>query len=48
MLITSFGVIALFGAGVGHADSLADPGVLSGSDLAIMVGPTGVAYPNAT
>lgn len=48
MLITAFGVIALFGAGVGHADSLADSGVLSGSDLAIMVGPTGVAYPNAT
>jgi hypothetical protein len=48
ILITAFGVIALSGAAVAHADSLADPGVLSGSDLAIMVGPTGIDYPNAT
>jgi hypothetical protein len=47
-LITLFGVIAVFGAGVAHADSLDDPGVLSGSDLAIIVGPTGVGDPNAT
>ena len=40
-LITLFGVIAVFGAGVAHADSLDDAGVLSGSDLAIIVGPTG-------
>jgi hypothetical protein len=48
ILITSCGVIALFGAGVGHADSLDDPGALSGSELALMVGPTGIDYPNAT
>lgn len=47
-LITLFGVIAVFGAGVAHADSIDDPGVLSGSDLAIIVGPTGVGDPNAT
>lgn len=47
-LITLFGVIAVFRAGVAHADSLDDPGVLSGSDLAIIVGPTGVGDPNAT
>jgi len=48
ILITLFGVIALFEAGAAHADSLDDPGVLSGSDLAIIVGPTGIDYPNAT
>jgi hypothetical protein len=42
-----FGVIATFGAAVAHADSLVDPGVLSGSDLAIIVGPTGIGQPNA-
>lgn len=47
-LITLFAPIALFGAGVAHADSLNDLGVLSGSDLAIIVGPTGIASPNAT
>ena len=47
-LITLFGVIAVFGAGVAHADSLDDPGALSGSELALMVGPTGIDYPNAT
>jgi len=47
-LITLFGVIAVFGAGVAHADSLDDPGVLSASDLAIIVGRTGVGDPNAT
>lgn len=47
IVITLFGLIALFGAGVAHADSLADPGFLSGSDLAIMVGPTGIDMPNA-
>lgn len=48
VLITLFGGIALFGAGAAHADSVDDPGVLSGSDLAIIVGPTGIGYPNAT
>jgi hypothetical protein len=45
--IIVFAVIALFGAGVAHADSLDDPGLLSGSDLALIVGPTGIDYPNA-
>jgi hypothetical protein len=48
ILITLFGVIALFEAGVAHADSLDGAGVLSGSELAVMVGPTGVGDPNAT
>jgi len=48
VLITAFGVIALFGSGAAHADSVDDPGVLSGSDLAIIVGPTGIGDPNAT
>lgn len=48
ILSTLFGVIGMFGAGVAHADSLDGPGVLSGSDLAIIVGPTGIDYPNAT
>jgi hypothetical protein len=47
ILSTMFGVIATFGAAVAHADSLDDPGVLSGSDLAIIVGPTGIGQPNA-
>ena len=46
--ITMFGVMALSGAGVASADSVDDPGVLSGSDLAIIVGPTGIGDPNAT
>lgn len=44
----SFGLIALFGAAAAHADSLGDPGLLSGSNLAIIVGPTGIDSPNAT
>lgn len=48
ILIILFGVIALLGAGMAHADSLDDPGVLSGSDLALILGPTGIASPNAT
>jgi hypothetical protein len=48
ILITFFGVIALFEAGAAHADSVDGAGVLSGSDLAIIVGPTGVGDPNAT
>jgi hypothetical protein len=42
-----FTVIALFGAAAAHADSVDDPGLLSGSELALLVGPTGIAYPNA-
>lgn len=47
-LIILFGLTALLGAGAAHADSLDDSGLLSGSDLAIIVGPTGIASPNAT
>jgi hypothetical protein len=48
VLITAFGVIALFGAAAAHADSLDGPGVLSGSDLAFILGPTGIDHPSAT
>ncbi|WP_424383776.1 hypothetical protein [Mycobacterium sp.] len=48
ILILLFGLIAVFGAGVAHADSLDGAGLLSGSDLAVIVGPTGIASPNAT
>jgi hypothetical protein len=48
ILITLFGVVALCEAAAAHADSADDAGVLSGSDLAIIVGPTGIGDPNAT